>query len=641
MAILPANLSRVSNTLRTSTVTSAITRTQQQMLQVQNELTTGKRLTSPSSDPGDAAIAQQLRKTLEHRAMYANNLKAASSQLSEVDSTLDDLTGLVQQAKDIASANVGSDVTPDARKSAAAVVDSLYNQALSLANKQLDGVYLFGGDRSTQAPFVSSAGGVQFVGSDRLLQNRVDEHFLSTFMVDGGAVFGAESTQVQGTADLTPTITASTRLADIHGTNGNGVQQTGLLLANGTVRVPVDLSTADTIGDVIDLINAAAVGGITASLGSDGHSLVITPGPTETLAVEDHNGGTIASDLGILQVVPLGAGVPKAGSNVIAKVSPLTRLTALNDGAGIDTSSGFLISNGGLSATVDLSGAVTVEDLLNRINASKTGVRAEINATANGINLINATQGTDLRVSEIGGTTASDLGIRSFTPSSSLASLNGGKGVRTVTGNDFTITRSNGTQFGVDISSAVTIQDVIDAINTADGGAGLTASFATTGNGIVLTDTAGGPGQPALSPANFSNAAADLGLLNAPTGAQIVASDVSPVRSEGLFANLAKLRNALNANDPSQITAAAEGLETDHERIIVTRGTTGAKIQEIESRESRVEDQNLATKSLLSELEETNYTDAIARYQTLQTMLQASLQTGAAQLNLSLLDFIG
>ena len=39
---------------------------------------------------------------------------------------------------------------------------------------------------------------------------------------------------------------------------------------------------------------------------------------------------------------------------------------------------------------------------------------------------------------------------------------------------------------------AKTVQDVINDINTASGALGVTASFATTGNGIVLTDTAGG-----------------------------------------------------------------------------------------------------------------------------------------------------
>jgi len=108
-----------------------------------------------------------------------------------------------------------------------------------------------------------------------------------------------------------------------------------------------------------------------------------------------------------------------------------------------------------------------------------------------------------------------------------------------------------------------------------------------------------------------------------------------------VFSNLAKLSAALKSSNQSQITEAAEGLATDQQRVILTRGTNGAKLQEIESRSNRLEDQNVASTALLSELEDTNYTDAIAKFQTLQTQLQAAMQVGATQLNLSLLDFLG
>src|SRR5256885_2472084 len=95
MAILPLQLARVSNLLRTNVANGSISRTQQELLDVQNELSSGKRLNAPSDDPGASAIAQQLRKTLEQRESYATNIKQANDQLSEVDSTLGDLNDLM------------------------------------------------------------------------------------------------------------------------------------------------------------------------------------------------------------------------------------------------------------------------------------------------------------------------------------------------------------------------------------------------------------------------------------------------------------------------------------------------------------------------------------------------------------------
>src|SRR5688572_28330679 len=287
MAILPTSLARVSNLLRTQTAASQIARTQRRLLQTQNELSTGRRLNSASDDPGDAAIVQQLQKTLEQRQAFATNLNRAKSHLGAVDSTLGDLSDLLQQAQEIASANVGSDVTPDQRAGAAAIVEALYGEALTLANRQFEGVFFFGGDRSTHAPFVSEAGGVKFVGSQRALQNAFDEATDLPFMVNGADVFGALSTRVQGRVDLSPSITTQTRLADLKGATGDGVQPGTVVLSNGAATAAIDLRGADTVGDVIDAINAAGVGGITASIGAGGNQITLSGGAGDNITLTD------------------------------------------------------------------------------------------------------------------------------------------------------------------------------------------------------------------------------------------------------------------------------------------------------------------------------------------------------------------
>jgi len=125
MSILPLQLARVSNLLRSDLGSSNITRVQKQLLDVQNQLSTGQRLNVPSDDPGDSAIVQQLQKLLEQRQAYADNIKHAQSQLGEVDSSINDLTDLLNKAKQIQSANVGSDVTPEQRQAAAAIIGSI------------------------------------------------------------------------------------------------------------------------------------------------------------------------------------------------------------------------------------------------------------------------------------------------------------------------------------------------------------------------------------------------------------------------------------------------------------------------------------------------------------------------------------
>jgi len=638
MAILPLQLARVSNNLRASVSQNQISRTQEALLKIQNELSTGKRLNAPSDDPGDSAIVQQLRKTLEKRESYATNLRHAGSQLSEVDSTLSDLTRLVEQAQTIASANVGSDVTPDARASAAAVVKSIYNQVLSISNKQFDGSYLFGGDRATTAPFAETIGGVQFVGSSRTLTNAFDNSAVASFQVDGATVFNALSSRVEGTGDLTPGLTASTLVSDLRGTTGDGVQLGSIRVGNGTDTMLIDLAGVDNIADIADRINASGLTGVTASLTSAG--LTLTPAGSEQISVNDLNGGSTARDLGILQAAPLAAGVSLVGSSVGPRISSLTALTDLLGGSGLDVSSGMTIKNGETTRTLDFTGDVTVEDFLNTINSAGVGVTASINVAGTGINIFNNTEGTQMTIAEAGGSLATTLGVRTFSATSPLTELNGGAGVRTVDGADLRVTRKDGSSFTVDLTNLSTVQDVLDAINTADGGAGVTASFGTTGNGIVLTDTTGGPGTLSVTAENFSNALIDLGLTTSEVAGEIAGTDVNPVEASGLFANLKSLISSLESSDQASITSAAEGLTGDYDRVVRIRGETGARVQEIESRQNRMEDQNIATKALLSSLEDVDMAEAITRFQTLQTALEAVLATTGRTLGTSLLDYL-
>jgi len=637
MAILPTNLARVSNLLRTSVATSSMTKTQRMLLEVQNQLTTGQRINKPSDDPGDGAIIQQLQKTLEKRQGYLDNISSAKNTLSSVDTSLEGLTDLLRQATQIASANVGSDVTADARTSAAALIDNLYNQSISFGNTQFQGTYIYGGDRSDKQPFVTASnGGVKFVGTNNVLQNTFDDNMVRPFMVSGDEVFGTATGTKVGSNNLSPAITTATRLDALGGATAAGVYKGQIKITNGAANATIDLSSADSIGDVITRINAATgTTDVTAAIAPDGMSLALTAG-SGAFSVTEVGGASTARDLGIRQNNPVAS---LDGADVKAKVTPLTLMSSIFGGGGVDAS-GLAITNGSSTATVTYTGPITVEAFLNQINAADVGVHAQINAAGTGLEIVNLVAGTELRIGENGGNTATQLGIRTMSPTQQLSELNNGKGVRTVPGADITVTRRDGTEFSVDLDGAATIGDVITKINTAAGST--MASFATTGNGIVMTDASVGPDTSfKVAAANFSSAGEDLGLNGLPaTAGVITGKDVSPVSIAGVFTNLAKLRDALRTNDQRGITEASQGISEDLERVISVRGVTGARVQELEGREDRITDENLATQSLLSSLQDTDYTTAITQFSTLQSSLQASLRTTNTVANLSLMDFL-
>lgn len=641
MAVNPINLPRVSNQLRSMFTSRSLSLVQRQLLEVQQQLATGRRVMSPSDDVGSASLIQQLRRTLEQREAYSSNLKSASSRLSEVDSTLSSLESLLRDAQSIASATIGSTLTAEERDAQATLIDSIYRQVLSLSNKQVGGLYVFGGDRGTGDPFTSVNGGVKWNGSTRQLFAQVDPATRLQFTVSGASVFGALSSRVRGREALTPALTDSTRLVDLRGVTNDGVRPGVIRIDNGSGFVDIDLSDADNVGDIIDRINAAGLGGVTAQIDSAGTGIEILAGAGDNLTIVDQGGGSLARDLGIERISPAGAGVDIAGGAVRPKVSALTQLADLRGGAGIDLS-GLTITNGLTTSTIDLTGVSTVEDLLNRINNAPAGVFAQINPNGDGIDILNPIQGVNMSITEAGGTTAADLGVRSFDVATKISDLNLGVGLPTIDGPELRITDSAGVSFDVELEGLDTVQDLIDAINAAatSAGAGVTAGFSSTSNGLTLTDTAAGAGTISVQDIGLSGAAARMGLTSAAVGNVITGTDVAPVASTGVFASLLALANAMRDDDQSGMTKAAERLAADLQNIIRVHGETGARLQEIENRLGALDEQNLVTAQLLSDIEDVDYAEAISRFQTLQTTMQASLQTASTTLNLSLMDFL-
>jgi flagellar hook-associated protein 3 FlgL len=647
MSLLPLSIARVSNLMQANLTTQTLTQTQAQLLQTQTELSTGNAINQPSDNPAGASTILQINKTLANRQAYSSNLDQSTSMLGSVDTTLSSLNDLLNSAQSIASANVGSDVTASDRAAAAAQVDSLSSEALTLGNTQLSGQYIFGGDTDNNAPFVQSDGSIKYVGSTTTLSNVVDANTTRSFQVDANSVFGALSSQVQGTANLSPSLSTDTQITDLNGATNQGVSLGSIQISNGTTSATVDLSGADTINDVIEKINAAAVGGVTASIGSNGN-LVLNASATDNITVTDVGGGTTAEDLGISQPTAAGAGVAVTGASVGPKLTDLTPLSDLANGNGIDLASGIVITNGAQSATVQFSSpplrqGATVEDMLNAINSSGTNVRAELNSSGTGIDIFNELQGTNMTIGENGGATAADLGVRSFNPSTPLADLNGGTGVQaSTTGPDFQVTDSNGVSFQVSVSADTTVQDVINTINAdaTAAGAQVTAAFATTGNGITLTDSAGGTGTLALSPLNSSSAASELGLSGTATNGVITGTDVNPITANGIFGDLQKLSTALKANNQTGITAAATALAADAKQVTSVQGANGAMLQELQNRQTQITAQNTATQSLLSNVQDINYAQVISQFETLQTSLQAGLESASKTLQLSLLNFL-
>ncbi|MAE64180.1 MAG: hypothetical protein CMJ18_07875 [Phycisphaeraceae bacterium] len=296
----------------------------------------------------------------------------------------------------------------------------------------------------------------------------------------------------------------------------------------------VDLTGATTIGDVTDAISTASGGVVTAEVDAAGTGLKLTdtgPDTGSTFQVTALNSSTAAADLGILLSDTNADGVID-GQRVIATLNSKL-VTNLNGGSGAGLGVISITNRLGSSTNVDISTALSIQQIVDRINASGADVTAALNQAGNGLLLTDQTGSTasDLIIADVSGTAAVDLNLTGsysadevdsgnlqyqyISSRTALASLHGGTGISR---GQFVITDSAGTSATVDLTQGneVTIGDVLAEINSK--GLLTNARINDNGDGILLEDT--GPGIVKLKvEESGSTTAADLGLLGEATNA--------------------------------------------------------------------------------------------------------------------------
>ncbi|WP_432799094.1 flagellin [Poriferisphaera sp. WC338] len=640
--------SRTTTVLQMQTLQQNLQRTQLELFRAQQQVSTGKKYGAPSEGSSSVSAILQLQQTVNARVQWDLNLEQTGGILDTTDNALGSVTTTLTNSISIASSQIGIGSDADTRKDQAIVIDEHLQSILNIANQQYNGISLFGGNNGAVKGgnvFEEFLGGIRYVGGDQNLEASVGTINGQTFTSNGIESFGALSSRVESKTDLQVRLTSATNLNDLDGALNQGIRKgTVVVNVNGS-EVQVDLSNADTVNDVAQRINQAIadINPVAGSVSLSGPSFALTATAGNTISIQNLGAGKTASDLGLDLTA---ASTTVAGTSTKPRLTETTLVSAL--GASVDLTSGLQITQGGTTKTIDFSSANTIQDLINTVAEADLGVRLEINQAGNGVNLVSEVSGLRLTVGENGGTTARDLGISTLSEQTELASFREGLGVETKVGeNDFQVQLHDGTTFEVDVTGAVTIQDVIDRMNAAATAAGATVpgdfniGFATTGTGVVFTDNTAGGSNFAITNLGTSQAATHLGFVaDGGAGSTITSEDNAKVVVDSLFTNLMDLSKSLRDNDESGIIFAGDKLEKRNDQVILARAAVGVEAQRVALEQERSKELGTAEKSMLSQLQDADFTESITKYQLLQTQLQAALQVGASNFQQSLLNFL-
>ena len=243
-----------------------------------------------------------------------------------------------------------------------------------------------------------------------------------------------------------------------------------------------------------------------------------------------------------------------------ARLDSDTALSQLNGGNGIQRGSIQVTDAGGNSATIDLSQAATVNDVLNAFNNNTSiHVKASVNDgqfviqdTSGGTGTLqigsaggsNTAQSLGIAGSAVGGTLTGTI-VNTIGANTSLQSLNGGNGIRinesAGTGPnstpDFSVTTADGSSFLVDIGynydstgkvtqAPVSTVGQLQAAISAQTNNKVSLQINSSGSGFTLVDNTTGSGAFTVTDNSQSHAATDLGIAGTGTGGTIAGTTV-------------------------------------------------------------------------------------------------------------------
>lgn len=327
MTVYPVPTTRSNGLLEQTRLLAQLRSDQLDLLRLQTQISTGRRLSTPSEDAPAAIRGMALQRLLEQKAQVQANLTTSQSYLGATDAAVAGVSELIAQARGAAVASMGANSSPMQRLAAAEEVRRAISQLVDVGNQQFRGRHLFAGARTDLAPFAMEGELVVFHGNRQELRSYADIDLLYATNVSGDELFGAVSPEVRGSTDWRPTLTARTRVADLR--QGQGVSLGSLIVSDGIDSRTVDLAGAETLGDVVRKLEDDSQGGppVFARISPTGLTLELAPGAAGlNLSVREVGGGVTAAELGLYE--PDGVGLaPLVGEDLSPRLRTTTSLT--------------------------------------------------------------------------------------------------------------------------------------------------------------------------------------------------------------------------------------------------------------------------------------------------------------------------
>ena len=183
---------RISTNLMFDRSTSSMLRQSSELLKTSQQLSSGKRILTPSDDPSGAARALALSQSIAINDQMIRNQAYAQETMQLLEGTLAGVTENLQHLRERFIYGANGTLSAADRQIIARELREQFGTLLALGNaRDIHGNYMFGGHESNAPPFQGDlATGVTYVGDDGVREMRVSLSRDIGVTLPGQAVFG-------------------------------------------------------------------------------------------------------------------------------------------------------------------------------------------------------------------------------------------------------------------------------------------------------------------------------------------------------------------------------------------------------------------------------------------------------------------
>lgn len=171
---------------------SNFNRRQAALFNVQQQVSTGRRIATAADDPAGAAQATLIQQSLDRIANFQISSAAATRRLSIEESVLDNVTNALDRVRELTIQASNGKLAAGTRAAIASEVREILKNIIGLANTQDgEGRFLFSGNRVKTQPFTEIGGTVNYNGDDGVRFERIGDQRTIAEGHPGSEVFAA------------------------------------------------------------------------------------------------------------------------------------------------------------------------------------------------------------------------------------------------------------------------------------------------------------------------------------------------------------------------------------------------------------------------------------------------------------------